>query len=120
MEFLRHLLLVLHFVGLASLLGGFMVQVSAATKHVNPAMLHGSLTQLVTGVLLVGVDEGIGGGTAPNNAKMGVKLAVLLIILVLLFVHRRRDQLAKPIYFTIGGLTLLNIVVAVFWTGGAS
>ena len=57
MEFLYNLIVVLHFVGLASLLGGFIVQMSSAEKGVNPAMLHGALTQLVTGVLMVGLAE---------------------------------------------------------------
>ena len=47
MGFVYDLLLVLHFIGLASLLGGLMVQLSArGGRVVNPAMLHGALTQL--------------------------------------------------------------------------
>ena len=57
MEFLYNLIVVLHFVGLASLLGGFIVQMKSPDKGVNPAMLHGALTQLVTGVVLVGLLE---------------------------------------------------------------
>ncbi len=48
MDFVRNTLLVLHFIGLASLLGGFMVQIAATPRVVNNAMLHGALTQLVT------------------------------------------------------------------------
>ena len=38
MELLAEALLVLHFIGLASLLGGFLVQVKDETKVINMAM----------------------------------------------------------------------------------
>lgn len=44
MTFLYNLILVLHFAGLASLLGGVIVQAKSPEKGVNPAMLHGALT----------------------------------------------------------------------------
>ena len=115
MEFLQHLLLFLHFVGLASLLGGFLTQMTAIEKRAVPAMLHGALTQLVTGVALVGVDHGLPDEHV-NNAKIGVKFAVLVVILVLVWRNRTRASIDKGVYFAIGGLTALNIAVAVFWT----
>ena len=114
MEVLRSCLLFLHFVGLASLLGGFLTQMSAAEKLVGPAMLHGALTQLVTGLLLVGVDEAADHPVI--QAKIGVKLVVLLVILGLVWVNRSRPAVTRGVYFAIGGLTALNIAVAVFWT----
>lgn len=50
-------LLALHFVGLASLLGGFLTQMSAGTKRIVPAMLHGALTMLLTGLGFYWVDK---------------------------------------------------------------
>lgn len=113
MEFVEKVLLVLHFVGLASLLGGFLVQLSSSPRVVNPAMFHGALTQLVTGVLLVGVEEGM--DEAVNHAKIGVKLAVLLVILGLVVANRRKASVPTGIWAAIGGLTVLNVVLAVFW-----
>ena len=113
MNFLTNVLLVLHFVGLASLLGGFLVQISSSPRTVNSAMLHGALTQLVTGVLLIGTlqasDESV------DNAKFGVKLVVLLVILGLVVVNRKKAAVSNAVWGAIGGLTLLNIVIAVFW-----
>ncbi len=114
MEVVRSLLLFLHFVGLASLLGGFLTQMAAAEKRVVLAMLHGGLTQLVTGLALVGVDQGL--DKEVDNAKIGVKLLVLLVILALVWVNRRKATISKGVYFAIGGLTMFNIAVAVFWT----
>ncbi|MGV8970393.1 MAG: hypothetical protein ACOH1J_08085 [Microbacteriaceae bacterium] len=118
MEILHNSLLVLHFIGLASLLGGFLVQMSSLrTKSavINPAILHGALTQLVTGLLLVGVAEMARDEDALNYPKIGVKLAVVVVIYVLALVNRKKSSVATPIIGAIGGLTILNIILAVFW-----
>ena len=116
MQFLFNLLLVLHFVGLASLLGGFIVQMSSPTKGVNAAMLHGALTQLLSGVLLVGVVESDDTDVGElNMTKISVKLGVVLVITVLAFVGRRRQPPQVALWALIGALTLVNVVVAVFW-----
>jgi FtsH-binding integral membrane protein len=113
MELLREILLFLHFIGLAALFGGLFVQVKANPRVVNNAMLHGILTQLVTGLLLVGVLEGMDKDV--DNAKIGVKLVVALVIGVLVFLNRRKSALPNGLYLTLMGLTVLNIGVAVFW-----
>ena len=76
-------------------------------------MVHGIITQLVTGVLLVGIAES---DDAPvDHAKIGVKLTVAVIVAVLVFANRKREVLATGAWALIGGLTIANIVVAVFW-----
>jgi hypothetical protein len=114
MELARQLLIILHFIGLASLLGGFLVQMKADPRVVNNAMVHGVLTQLVTGVLLIGIREM--DDLPVDHTKVGVKLLVTLVVAVLVFVNRKRATLANGAYFAIGGLTVLNICVAVLWT----
>lgn len=117
MEFLRLLLLFLHFVGLAVIIGGFLAQYAAARREpTRPAtgMLHGALTQLVTGVCLVGVNQA-GLDKEVDNAKVGVKLLVLLVILGLIVAGRRRP-LPTAAFTMIGVLAVVNIGVAVFWT----
>ncbi|MCZ3386627.1 MAG: hypothetical protein LH630_06610 [Actinomycetia bacterium] len=113
MDFLERALIVLHFIGLASLLGGFLVQIKVTPRVVNNAMVHGIITQLVTGVLLVGIAES---GDAPvDHAKVGVKLAVAVVVAVLVFANRKRDVLTTGAWALIGGLTIADIVVAVYW-----
>ena len=113
MDFVREALLVLHFVGLAALFGGWFVQMSSREKVINNAMFHGALTQLVTGILLVGIREGL--DLPVDNAKIGVKFLIVAVILALIVVNRKKNPISVPLWATIGGLTLLNIVVAVFW-----
>ena len=115
MEFVFNLLVVLHFVGLSSLLGGFLVQMSSTTKGINMAMFHGALTQLVTGLGLAGIlsaellaDETV------NHTKIGIKLGVSLAVLVVVLIGRKATGDAKSMWAAVGGLTLLNVVIAVF------
>jgi hypothetical protein len=53
MELLAHLLVFLHLLGMAVLVGAFTTQLSAASKRVTPGQWHGSLLALVSGLLLV-------------------------------------------------------------------
>lgn len=117
MDILEHSLLVLHFVGLASILGGVMTQISAfksGTARVVPAIMHGAWLQLITGIGLVLTIE-LGTDEELNNAKIGVKLLVLIVITVLAFLNRKKEKVATWIVPAIGALTLVNIILAVFW-----
>ena len=114
MDILRNILLVLHFVGLASILGGALVQLMAkGAKRVNAAIMHGSWLQLITGIGLVGVIEMSGGHV--DNTKIAVKLGVLIVITVIAFINRKKRHVASWIIPLIATLTLANIVIAVFW-----
>ncbi|MFI8386405.1 hypothetical protein [Streptomyces sp. NPDC085540] len=106
----------LHIIGIASLLGGFLTQMkamSAGTARFTPAMLHGALTMLVTGVLLVGFNQMA--GDPVNNIKVGVKLAILFVILCLVYVKRDEEHVDKALFGAVGGLTVINIFIAVLW-----
>lgn len=120
MTFVYNLILVLHFIGLASVVGGFLVQMKSAEKGVNPAMLHGALTQLVTGLLLVGLPEM--GAVVPydgwdgwDHAKIAVKLLITLVITILAFVGRKKPLPQTGLWGAIGGLAIVNVIIAVFW-----
>ncbi|MBD0292166.1 MAG: hypothetical protein ICV70_01155 [Jiangellaceae bacterium] len=118
MDALYKALLVLHFVGMASLIGGWLVQLTAGTeRYVNLAMVHGVLTQLVTGVLLAGLAEGVESlDRNVDRAKIGVKLVVTLIVALLCWVNRRRLTVPNGLFLLLGLLAIGNVVVAVFWT----
>jgi peptidoglycan/LPS O-acetylase OafA/YrhL len=117
MDVLIHILVALHIIGIASLLGGFLTQMKAmgqGTARFVPAMLHGALTMLVTGVLLVGLNQA--DDQPVNNIKIGVKLALLIVILGLVYVKRDEETVEKPLFGLVGALTTVNIFIAVLWT----
>lgn len=116
MDFVYNLFVVLHFLGLASLLGGWMVQISARERAINSAMLHGVYTQLATGIVLVGLAESVDSlDKDVDHIKIGVKLAVALVIAIIGWMNRKRT-ISDGLYFLIGALAVANVVVAVFWT----
>lgn len=114
MSFVYDLLVVLHFIGLASLVGGFLVQMSATEKAINPAMLHGALTQLVTGIALVGLAESGAVEEDLNMTKISIKLIIALAVAAVAFIGRKRSGNQAALWGAAGGLALINIVIAVF------
>lgn len=117
MDILRIILLILHFVGLAMLFGGFLVQqkaIAAGEGKVLPIMWRGALTQLVTGLLLVATIQ-LGDLSDLNNVKIAVKLLVAIVITVLVLVYRKKDPAPSWALWTTGVLTFANIVAAVAW-----
>lgn len=113
MELLHNLVVLLHFFGFAALLGGALVQVRSEKPVVNALMRDGAGTQLVTGLILVVFKEL---GTDPvNHVKIGIKLVVLLVVLVLVMANRKKESLDRGTFFAILGLTALNAAVAVLW-----
>ncbi|WP_394431281.1 hypothetical protein [Streptomyces sp. SGAir0957] len=117
MDVLIHFFVGLHIIGIAALLGGFLTQMSALGRgeaRFNKAMLHGALTMLVTGVALVGLNQA--DDHTVNNIKIGVKLAVLIVILGIVYVKRDEEKAEKGLFAAVGALTLANIFIAVLWT----
>ncbi|MGC4995711.1 MULTISPECIES: hypothetical protein [unclassified Streptomyces] len=117
MTVLIHVFVALHIIGIAALLGGFLTQMKAmgrGTARFVPAMLHGAITMLVTGVVLVGLNEA--DGHHVNNIKIGIKLALLIVILALVYVKRDEETVDKGMFGLVGALTTANIFIAVLWT----
>ena len=119
---LKDSMLVLHFVGLASLLGGFLVQMKAlkpGTARIIPAMIHGAWTMLITGLLLVGLREWMSAldpsAAELDNIKIAVKSIVVTLVVVFVMINRKKETVKSSTLGLIGGLTLLNVILAVFW-----
>lgn len=117
MDVLINVFVALHIIGIASLLGGFLTQMKAmgeGTARFGPAMLHGALTMLVTGIALVGLNQA--DDQTVNNVKIGIKLALLVVILALVYVKRDDEKVDKGAFAAVGGLTVANIFIATIWT----
>jgi hypothetical protein len=119
MDTLINVFVGLHIVGIAALLGGFLTQLkvmgrAGAEPRFVPGMLYGALTMLVTGIALVGLSHA--DGRHPSNVKLGIKLAVLIVILGLVYVRRDEERIDRLSFGAVGGLTVVNIFIAVLWT----
>lgn len=107
------LLVLVHLVGFAALLGGALAQVRAVEPDVSGAMLWGGWTLLATGVALV-VLEVVGSG--PDRWwPLVVKLAVSLFLVLLLARNRRYRSIPRGLLSLIGVLTLLDAALGVLW-----
>ena len=114
METLRLILLFVHILGFAALFGGLVAQARDPEKRITPVVRDGAGTAFLAGLLLVGVLEGGDGDV--DRVKIGVKLAVGLVILVLVMANVRKPRIPQGLWLGLLLLTLANIAIAVFWS----
>jgi hypothetical protein len=115
-EVIHPILLAAHLLGMAAIVGTFFVQMRARSGFATGVVLAGAITQLVTGVALVGFHQSVGQDV--DNVKIAVKLGIAVAVLVaaiLAHVAARRGRNARPAFHTAGGLALVNVLVAVLW-----
>lgn len=118
MDFLRLVLVFLHILGAAAIVGGWLA--AFKTPTVTKWQWIGALTQLITGLLLVGLAEMDPDPDNPiNHIKIGVKLLIALVVVVAAFIGRRKaknnQDVSKGLAHAVGGMAFINIAVAVFW-----
>lgn|SRR5690606_10818283 len=115
MDTVRLILLFLHLLGFAAVFGGLLAQTKAADKVVNGAMRDGAGTAFLAGLALVGVLEADDADV--NHAKVGVKLVIGLVILVLVMANLRKPKISDAVFYGLLALTAANVAVALFWSG---
>lgn len=114
MTVVYYLLLFLHFVGWAIVLGGTVTNIR--TPRLANGVLHGALTALVSGILMTGIAEMADGLPELNYMKIGIKLVVAAVITALVIVAgRRKDGPSSGLVGAIAALTTLNIAIAALW-----
>ncbi|SES47233.1 hypothetical protein SAMN05216199_4034 [Pedococcus cremeus] len=114
MDFVKDLFVLLHLVGMAAIVGGW-IAVARAPK-VIPPILWGARAQVLTGLILVGLLEAT--DETVNNAKIGVKLVVALAVAACAEIgnaRQKRDEANPMLVNAAGGLALLNTAIAVLW-----
>jgi CBS-domain-containing membrane protein len=114
METLRAIVLYLHLIGFALLLGGSVAQYLTKKLRINWAMLGGAIIQVLTGVTLA-IPFGLGSEGRPSPVALAVKLVVALMILAMTFFPRKRAVVNPGHFLAIIGLVLLNAAIGVFW-----
>jgi len=112
MEALRLVLLYVHLIGFALLLGGGIAQYVTGRLRINAAMLWGAIIQVISGI---GLSAPLRDGDEPSPAKLATKLVLALMIFVMVFFSRKREEVNRGHFLAIIGLTLVTAAVAVFW-----
>lgn len=112
MELVYNILVVLHLVCWAIVLGGWLTRVKA--PQVVPGMAHGAAGALLIGVILTGIASASDAVSDPNNAKIAFKLVISVVITVLAFMNLKKPA-PNPAAHVVGGLTVVNVAIAVLW-----
>jgi peptidoglycan/LPS O-acetylase OafA/YrhL len=114
MSFLFSLLVVLHLICWAVALGTWVA--AARTRVPNPGMAHATAGAVVIGVILAALVSipGLTDGD-PNHMKLGIKLLVGLVAVVLAYIARKKGpETPSAVWFGIPTAIILNVIVAVF------
>ena len=119
MGFIYDIFVVLHFLGMAGLVGGLVVGVTEKPLRIRKPVLHSGLLVLLAGIFLVIINSVQHASDSSiemiDHGKIGVKLLVVIVILVLGFKNIAKSEVSKRTYMTMLALALLNILIAVFW-----
>ncbi len=125
MESVYDVVVLAHVLGLSALIGGYFAQMWASPRSANPAfvpnvvMVWGARTQIITGLILVGIAEAVLDSEV-NHVKIGVKLLVSLVVAGLVesaAAKGRRGQSFSPgMVHAAGALAIFNATIAVLWT----
>lgn len=116
MDVLYNVLVALHLVGMAGIVGGWLFQLRSAEPRIAALMSHGAILQVITGLALVGIASAGLAADKPNNAKVAVKLVIALVVMVVALLNFRKQKASKAVFHTVGGLAVLNVLVATLWT----
>jgi hypothetical protein len=117
MDILHSILLAAHFLGMAAIVGSFLVQMRRKSDFVLGPLLGGAITQVVTGIALVALPET--GADPLNHAKIGVKFTIAIIVLIAAIVAvrvQKKGGRVQPWFHTAGGLAVVNVLVAAIWS----
>ena len=115
MTILFELMLVLHLIGWAIVLGGALTQLRE--PRLVPGMLHGILTALVTGIIMVGLVSSGSVDEDANDVKFAVKLVIAVIVAALVIAGTRKpERVSRGFLGTIAALVVVNVSIAVLWT----
>ncbi|WP_147065099.1 hypothetical protein [Terrabacter aerolatus] len=117
MDFVYNLLVALHLLGMAAVVGGWIAVRSGRT--VIAPIVWGARAQLVTGLALVGIAEAINDADhTVNHAKIAVKLVVAIVVLAAAEMGAARGRKGKDtgnLLDIAGGAAVVNVLVAAIW-----
>lgn len=120
MNIVEKILLFLHLVGMAYMLGGMLTQLTEKKKSVNRGIMDGFMMQLLTGPLLIlaSTHTALDAMNEPiepmNETILTLKLASLLVMIVIIMTSRKPKTLTEPKFWSLLALTLTAVGLALF------
>ncbi|MFC5727665.1 MULTISPECIES: hypothetical protein [Nocardioides] len=114
METARLIVLIIHILGFAALIGGLLAQAGNEEKKVNGAMRDGVGTAFLAGLVLWGILEA--DDVDVNHAKLGTKLLIGAVLLVLVMANTRKPRIPQGLWIGLLVLAVIEVVIAVAWS----
>ncbi|WP_153398521.1 hypothetical protein [Ornithinicoccus halotolerans] len=120
MTLLYDVVVVLHLLGMAALVGGYLGVLVRRPPVPAPdlLMVWGARLQVLTGLALVGVAEAALDGDV-DHARVAVKLVVAIVVAALAETGsargRRGATVSPALLHGAGALAVVNVLVAVLW-----
>lgn len=118
MEFIYNLFLVLHFIGLAGLLGGLLAQIPNKPKQLQKLIMHSALLMFIAGLVMVGINQMMHADDPTvevlDHVKVAIKSTVLIAILAIGYLNIKKSVLSNKVWTVMTLLATANIVIAVF------
>ena len=118
MEITYKLFLVLHFIGLAGLLGGLLAQIAVKPKKLPSFVLHSAWLMFIAGIAMVGINQMMHADDPTveilDHLKIAIKSTVLLVIIVLGYLNIKKSELSSKLWTVMTCLAIFNVVIAVY------
>lgn len=101
-----------HMLAIAGILGLLLHQWNKSPRKLSAGVMHSAATALLAGLVMVGTYSSAKPDETLDHTKVGVKLVVVIVILVLSYMNAKKSELKKNTWLTLIGLTVLNILIA--------
>ena len=101
-----------HMLAIAGNLGLLLHQWTKSPRKLSAGVMHSAATALLAGLVMVGTYSSAKPDETLDHTKVGIKLVVVLVILVLSYMNAKKSELKKNTWLTLIGLTVLNILIA--------
>ena len=122
MQYVLMILLAIHLISVAAIVGGWFAHFKTPT--VTASQWWGSVGMILSGLAMAAIvsipaaREAMGWGGSPNHLWLGIKLLVGAAVFVAALLGRRKSNRGEVVptglAHAVGGLGLVNILVAVF------
>jgi hypothetical protein len=113
MDVAYHLLVLLHLVAFAALLGGALVQLRSRDPEISTAMLHGAWVALASGVALWVLADTM--DVRVTLSALVVKTVVSAVVTLLVVLNRRFFSIPRGLLRLITVLVLAEAAISVLW-----
>jgi Mn2+/Fe2+ NRAMP family transporter len=97
---------------IAGILVLLLLQWNKNPRKLSGGVMHSAATALLAGLVLVGTYSSAKPDETLDHTKVGIKLIIILVVLVLSYMNSKKSELKKNIWLTLIGLTVLNILIA--------